>query len=497
MSININPAAPPLAFTGKDGPIYNSSRREGTEDPTSLPLAAIGDLAPKLEGFFRVNVQYGNGRIAVNSKGAGLKPTIFVSGPDGVDGQVDSGFNVMEVSPPDVLQAANDEISTVPFATIIQPFTGSLVNRTAVKGGWPNNPIELRIQSMHCRGGKLLVNGAIYYDAPGTNLTTSLIVDDSSNLAGSAITGMFGIVGAQHLTSWFVPAFDWASAIGYDYIMGSGQGLAIVSRLSAGPTLFGVNPVSIFAATDSGSVPSFPLMDFSLSDPLSPDRLNWGGTKNGRDAGAVNNDVMTSKSSHSCGFQWPGTRTYIVMGRGSGLLPLSDAEDLYWHGSVTDFASKNGTIFYKGNVNPQGDAWTGAGAAPPEYTRIANKAGSTGAAGYETYDSEDTGTQFLLFDMNEIIEAQATYDPRPYASGYMADIWPRTHEHTRHINQGGGTVTLDETGIPSGGSNNPYSPSWDEANKKLYISLPYVEYHSGESGQNYSNKPVIAVYDFS
>ena len=496
MSINIDPSKS-ITFTGKDGAIYNSRRREGTEDPTALPLATLADFTGKLEGFFRANVQYGSGVIAVKSNGAGQKPTIFVSGPDGVDGQVDSGYNVMEVSPPDVLQATNDEISTVPFATVTQSLTGSLVNRASVKGGWPNNPIELRIMSMHHRGGKLLVNGAIYYDGSGANTTTSLIVDDSANLAGSTITGQFGIVGAQHLTGWFVPSFDWSSSIGYDYIMGGGQGLAIVSRLSAGPSLFGVDPSAVFSATDGGSVPSSPLMDFSLSNPLSGDRLNYGGTKKGRDEGMVNNDLMTGKSNHSCGFVIPGTRTYMVMGRGSGLLPLSDAEDLYWHGSITDFASKNGTIFYKGNVNAQGEAWTGSGPAPAEYTRIENKAGSDGAAGYETYDSEDTGTQYLLFDMNEIVNASETYTPRPYAKGYMQDIWPRTHEHTLHVNQGGGTVTLDQVGIPSGGANNPYSPSWDEANKKLYISLPYVEYHSGASGQNYSNKPVIAVYDFS
>lgn len=496
MPINIDPSKS-ITFTGKDGAIYNSRRREGTADPTALPLAAIGDLQGKLEGFFRINVQYGGGVIAVKSNGAGQKPSIFASGPDGQDGQVDSGYNVMEVSPPDVLQATNDEISTVPFATVIQPLTGSLVNRAAVKGGWPNNPIQLRLLSMHHRGGRLLVNGAIYYDGSGQNLTTSLIVDDSSNLAGSTITGQFGIVGAQHVVSWFVPAFDWASAIGYDYIMGSGQGLAIVSRLSAGPTLFGVNPSAIFSATDGGSVPSQPFMDFTLANPLSDDRLNYGGTKKGRDEGLVNNDLMTSKSSHQCGFQWPGTRSYLVMGIGSGLLPLSDAEDLYWHGSITDFANRNGTIFYKGNVNPQGQAWTGAGPAPAEYTRIANKAGSDGAAGYETYDGVDTGTQFLLFDMNDIINASETFTPRPYAQGYMQDIWPRTHDHTQHANQGGGTITLNQVGIPGGGANPPVSPSWDEANKKLYISLPYVEYHSGASGQNYSNKPVIAVYDFS
>ena len=495
MTINID-TSKAITFTGKDGPIYNSKKREGTADPSSLPLASLTDFTSKLEGFFRVNVQYGSGIIAVKSNGEGVKPSLFISGPDGIDGDVDSGYNVSEVSPPDVLQATNDEISTVPFATTLQGFTGSLRNR-APTSDWPNNPIELRIMSMHYRAGKLLVNGAIYYDGSGQNTTTSLIVDDASNLAGSNITGQFGIVGAQHVTSWVVPSFDWSSSIGYDYIMGSGQGLAIVSRLSAGPSLFGVDQESVFSASAGSSIPSQSFMDFTLTNPLSDDLLNYGGTKKGRDEGLVNNDLMTSKSGHSCGFLMPGTRTYVVIGRGSGLLPLSDAEDLYWHGSITDFADQNGTIFYKGNVNAEGVAWTGSGAAPPEYTRIANKAGSTGAAGYETYDGADTGTQYLLFDMNEILAASEVYTPRPYAKGYMQDLWPRTHNHTLHVNQGGGTVTLNQTGIPGGGQNQPVSPSWDEDNKKLYLSLPYVEYHSGASGQNYSNKPVIAVYDFS
>ncbi|MBL4761394.1 MAG: hypothetical protein JKY93_01685 [Gammaproteobacteria bacterium] len=480
MTINIDPNSK-ITFTKKDGLILNSKKPGGSPDPSLLPLATLTDFTSKFVGVFRYNANYGRGVIAIKSNGVGVAPTMFASGANGVDGQVDSGYNVAEFAVPEILQTTLDDVSTVPFAETIQSFTGSLVNRAPDKGGWPNNPDELQMTSMHFYDGKLLVNGAIYYDGNGENTTTSLIVDDASDLANSNITGQFGIQGAQHLTGWLVPTFEWAATLGSEYLMGSGQSLAIVSRQSAGPSLFSVDRDAIFAASAGDIVPSTAHLDYSLSNPLKDDRLNFGGTKKGRDLGLSNNGLMTSKCNHTFGIVVPEKRSYLVIGRGAGITPLPDSDDFNWHGSKTDFADKNGTLYYKGNVNAAGVAWTSTDPAPADYVRIANKAGSDGAAGYETYDGADTGTQYLLYDLDEIAKASETYDPVPYESGYMADIFPRA----------------GQTGIPSGGENPPFSPTWDEPNKRLYLSLPYTDYHPGANGQTYSKQPLIAVYDFS
>lgn len=159
-------------------------------------------------------------------------------------------------------------------------------------------------------GRELVVNAVQYYDAPGDNSDTTLVVRDPSDLAGSAVEGYFELGGTAHAAGWISTIPDqWQEALGGTHITGSSSGFPIISRLSVGPTAFVFDPMDLVgASTTAGPVETTPLLDFSLGNKLAEDL--------GNDSGE--NDLWTHLSRATYGFIVPGTRTYVTLGHSAG-----------------------------------------------------------------------------------------------------------------------------------------------------------------------------------
>jgi len=412
----------------------------GTESkPRSLPLVnSIADIQGRFVGAFRIGSEYTTARIAFNPDGNNGEGSLFVS-----TGLLD--FGVKEIAIPELVNNLND-LSSLNFAATLQGNV-RLLDKIPEKS-WSSDPIQNRLMSLHYQDGKLLINGAIYYDAPGTDSDTTFRIETPSDLAASEVSGNFKMAGAQHLTKWTSPIpSDWQDELGSEYLMGAGPELAILSRLSIGPTLFTFAMDDLLIADNGDSITTTAVLDYPLETPLHADFLNHGGA-----SGGENNDIFTAQSSPGYGFIVPGTRTYAVLGGSGGHNPVSNP----YVGTMSDYANLNGTIFYK----MEGERWT-------------DNAGNV-ADGYSIYDHDDRGEFYWFYDLNDLLDADAPHTPKPYAYGYYSNFY-------------------SPEGLPSGKRNDVVSGSWDMANKLLYLSLPYVD----RTYDGYSRNPVIVVLDFN
>ena len=162
-------------------------------------------------------------------------------------------------------------------------------------------------------GPKLVVNGYEYYDAPGDNSHTTLVIDDASSLATSAVRGYFQYQGnAGHTSGWISPIPSaWQDTLGGAYLTGHSSGIPIISRSSVGPSAFVMDPQPLLDSSQtSGTVAAQTLLDFSLQHPLHDDLSNSNGT----------NDIWTHLSRAVFGMIVPGTRTYLTLGHSGGHL---------------------------------------------------------------------------------------------------------------------------------------------------------------------------------
>jgi len=206
-------------------------------------------------------------------------------------------------------------------------------------------------------GPQLIVNAYEYYDAPGDNTQTTLVVRNSDNLADSTVSGYYSFQGgAGHTSGWISPIPNyWQNKLGGDYITGQSSGIPIIGRTSVGPSAFALTMDSMTGVSVPNPVPTKKLLDFSLDHPLHTDLSNTSGT----------NDIWTHLSRVVYGFIVPGTRTYLTIGYSGGHASgvcykctqnngntcggycANDADDYahyYWLWDVNDLlAVKNGT----------------------------------------------------------------------------------------------------------------------------------------------------------
>jgi hypothetical protein len=159
-------------------------------------------------------------------------------------------------------------------------------------------------------GVELLVNVYEYYDAPGDDTHTSVVVRSPDDLAGSAVDGFYSLQGRAHAAGWISPVPpEWQALLEDTHITGSSSGMPIISRLSVGPSAFAFDPLDIVGSSAApGDVATTALLDFSLDHPLHEDLSN--------DSRA--NDIWTHLSRAVYGFIAPGTRTYVTVGSTGG-----------------------------------------------------------------------------------------------------------------------------------------------------------------------------------
>ena len=261
------------------------------------PLFSINDLV--YEGATRIPIgTYGDSRMG------------YTEGTFEVSDSLSSAFMVghsqhqaiAEFSLPQLSKAAT--VSELPMAENKQPFQ-TFFDR--VPSGNPDN--INRITGMKLIDNKLVVNGVQYYDGEANNTDTTFVIDDPNQLASSSITGFLKLDGSSHAAGWIssVPSRLQGTFQG-DYIFGYASNYAINARNSMGPSAFGVATDAIINANTGDRVPTFPLIDYSIDNPLAQDLYNR----------ERQNDLWTEVSTASVGFLVPGSDTYAVFGTSGG-----------------------------------------------------------------------------------------------------------------------------------------------------------------------------------
>ena len=212
---------------------------------------------------------------------------------------------------------------------------------------------KLIITGIEHIGGELVVHTAQYYSGQDT-------FRDHQTVFGS--NNAFTVQGHTQAAGWMKPVPpEWQERLGGPWLMGYASNLPINGRLSQGPSLYAWDGVP------GKDIDTVKHLDYTLENPL--------GTY-GRDpaqAGvlAPANGLWNEISSAYVGFIRDDD--YIVVGRTGGLVSGIGYKD----------KRSNGTLM----------------------------------GGYGTYDVDDVYNYYWIYDLNDVISAEAPYMPKPYASG--------------------------------------------------------------------------------
>jgi len=172
------------------------------------------------------------------------------------------------------------------------------------------NPESLdEITGLEVVGGSLVINAIEYYDAPADNQLSTVVVENASDLANSAVGEFRSMVGLARAAGWLSAIPEaWKPLTGGSHISGFSSGAPIIGRLSVGPSAFVVDLESVVAEDREATIQTKELLGFSLDQPLNTDLLNETGQ----------NNLWTHLSQARYGFIVPGSRTYMTIGRSGG-----------------------------------------------------------------------------------------------------------------------------------------------------------------------------------
>jgi hypothetical protein len=335
----------------------------GAAQPQALPLLSIKDF--QYVGAFRLparkygqsDLNYSEGPIAFNPD----RQSLFIVGH--AHQQAIAEFAIPELVDSTVLAELNMAGDPMqPFATILD----------RASGGNPqgNNRIGGMLYVAGPAGPELLVNAYEYYDAPGDNTLSMLVVRDANDLAESDVDGYFEVQGRPgHTAGWMSPIPDqWQSVLGGDFLMGNSSGIPIISRTSVGPSAFVFNPRDIVGKKSvSTPISTIPLLDFSLAHRLHDDLSNE----------SRENKLWNHLSRAVYGIIVPGTRTYATFGHSGG------NESGVGYKIVQDNGTRTG--------------------------------------GYSSFAVKDNYQYYWFWDVNDLVRVRAgemkAYDVRPYEYG--------------------------------------------------------------------------------
>jgi len=273
-----------------------------------------------------------------------------------------------------------------------------------------------RITGMEVIDGRLIVNAHEWYDAPGTNTDTTLVVSDATDIGSSAIEGFFDFPGAARSGGWISPIPSvWRTLLNGTYMTGFSSATSIISRHSVGPSAHAFYPRDVFAATlASPDIATTKLVEFSLSEPIS---IDIGETNNGdlyNNYGL--NDLWTISASAWYGFIVPGTRTYATFG---------------------SLAGRDSGLGYK----------------------ITQDNGNL-CGGPCAYEADDEHTYYWFFDVNFLLRVEA---------GELAPSAVRTYEYG----------VFPAPFQPAIGANGITGGTFDEASGLLYLTLDQANTEQG------------------
>lgn len=261
------------------------------------PLFSINDLV--YEGATRIPIAtYGDSRMGYTEgtfETSQDLSTVFVVGHS--QDQAIAEFTLPKLS-------KSSYISKLPMAQNKQAFK-TVFDR--IPSGNPDN--INRITGMKLINNKLVVNGVQYYDGEANNTDTTFIINNPVDLSASSLTGFLKLDADSHASGWItaIPPRLQETFRG-DYIFGYASNYAINARNSMGPSAFGVATDAITNANSGGQISTFPLIDYSLDNPITQDFYNQ----------ERENDLWTEVSKAFVGFLVPGSNTYAVFGTSGG-----------------------------------------------------------------------------------------------------------------------------------------------------------------------------------
>jgi hypothetical protein len=417
-----------------------------TPDDALLPRAALDDFL--YQGSFRAPFgQYGQGKIAYNPQGNGGKGSLFL-----VAGGTDS-FAVGEISIPALVnRTGRDGLASLNAATVLQP-PSDIYGRIPVKAAtWPSGSVNRYdggnfavFGGLFYDGGKLYFNAYTYYDGEGNETATTGIITHPEQLATSSVSGMFKARGAAHASGWItaIPS-TWQSRLRGTHLMGHDNQITIVSRASAGPSLFAFNLAEVTSAQNGAVINTTAWLDYSLDHSLwGDDMANVSG----------NNKTWTLKTESGVGIIVPGTRTYALLGSTGGF-NRNPANP--WHGTPEPAFQPPvaGTIVYK-------------------------REDSMGynSGGQAVWDAQDRHYMYAFYDLEELLAAAQPYAVRPYVNGVFPAPFARYGDYT----------------VPGQWPDAVCGGAFDPVHGLLYVTLPAA---ANDSDPQYPGDPVIAVYSF-
>lgn len=268
------------------------------QSPADLPLLTIDDL--RYEGAFRLPADE-----------FGISSMNYSEGPLTYDPERASIFIVGHAHQQAIAEFAVPEIVNSTVITDLRMADPPVQSFAAFLNSAPGgNPQSLdRIGGLAVISGttQMLINAYEYYDAPGDNTHTTLVVRSAGNLGFTQLAGFFEFAGgAGHTAGWISPVpAEWQSILGGPYITGASSGIPIIGRTSVGPSAFVFDPQDVGRTSP---ISTTRLLDFSLNHPLHADLENSSGA----------NKLWTHLSRVTYGVIVPGTRTYLTLGYSGG-----------------------------------------------------------------------------------------------------------------------------------------------------------------------------------
>lgn len=414
---------------------------------SGLPRATLSHF--QYRGAFKAPFgAYAMGRLAFNPSGNGGQGSLFIEGGGS------NAFSVGEISiPTPMVVSGRNQLSQLPTATVLQARSDIYARIPQKAAAWPqgnvntfDNGNNAVFGGLYYEGGKLYFNAYTFYGGV-TELATTGRIENPANLATSAVTGLFRTQGATRTAGWMMPIpSEWRTRLGGTHLAGHDNGITCIERTSAGPTLYAFNLSAMAAASNGTTIPTTVRLNYP---DVAGARALWG---NDMVNVSGQNKMWTFMTKAGLGFIIPGTRTYALLGGSGGHNPrpgnpyLGTAEPAF----VPPIA---GTIAYKG----------------------------TDTLGYHydgpmVWDAQDQHAYYALYDLDEILAATDTWDPRPYEYG----VFPAPF--ARHL-----SYTVPGTmGDHIGGG------AWDPTTRRLYVTLPTAD---NDSDPLYAGTPVIAVYE--
>lgn len=156
------------------------------------------------------------------------------------------------------------------------PETGNPLQDFVYPLGVEGNPEGLnKITGMLWAEGSLIVNAEEWYDTPGNNKDTTLVIADANNLAGNR-DGYFELTGAANSGGYMGPIPTACQPyFGAEYFTGWSSVYSITSRYSRGPSLwtFDVMDILTGSASSNPQVNATAFMNYHFSGPHLNDPL--------------------------------------------------------------------------------------------------------------------------------------------------------------------------------------------------------------------------------